>query len=151
MLEVSCPTAPQAPGQGHAAGDDQSDFLPTDTCGRAMSDTETMPVELLRDAREIYGIEPHDLEALAWACGVDPEEASILAAPTAELGARFAKDRAAVVSRKIEQMVHDALIDWVRGKRADIAGVHDAIELLLRDEFNDVALTTLNEIRREDG
>jgi hypothetical protein len=128
--------------------DDQSDFLATDARGRAMSDTETMPVELLRDAPDIYGIEPHDLEALAWACGVGPEEASILAAPTAEPGARLAKDRAAVVSRKIEQMVRDALIDWVHGERADMAGVHDAIESLLRDEFNDVRSPPQHFVRR---
>ena len=60
--------------------DDQSDFLATDTSGRAMSDrriTQNMPVELLRDARGIYGIgitEPHDLEALAWSCGIDTEK-----------------------------------------------------------------------------
>ena len=39
--------------------------------------TQTMPVELLRDARGIYGIgitESHDLEALAWSCGIDAEE-----------------------------------------------------------------------------
>ena len=37
--------------------------------------TQTMPVELLRDARGIYGIgitELHDLEALAWSCGRPP-------------------------------------------------------------------------------
>jgi hypothetical protein len=49
------------------------------TRGRAMSErriTQTMPVELLRDARGIYGIgitEPHDLEALAWSCGIEEE------------------------------------------------------------------------------
>jgi hypothetical protein len=162
MLDDSSPKAPTEEVPTKLAKDmrpvdDQSDLLATDARERAMSDRcipETMPVELLRDARDIYGIgttEPHDLEALAWACGVGPEEASILAAPAAEPGARFAKDRAAVVSRKIGQMVHDALIAWVHGERADTAGVHDAIKSLLRDEFNDVALTTLNEIRRNDG
>jgi hypothetical protein len=37
--------------------------------------TEGEPVELLRDRRGIYGIgvsDPYDIEALAWACGVDP-------------------------------------------------------------------------------
>jgi PcfJ-like protein len=59
-------------------GDYQSDFL-------AMSDrciTQNMPVELLRDARGIYGIgitESHDLEALAWSCGI--EETYILRPP----------------------------------------------------------------------
>ena len=33
--------------------------------------------------------EPHDLEALAWSCGIDTEETYILAAPAAEPGARF--------------------------------------------------------------
>ena len=67
--------------------DDQSDFLATDTRGRAMSDrriTQNMPVELLRDARGIYGIgitESHDLEALAWSCGIDTEETYILRPP----------------------------------------------------------------------
>lgn len=151
MLDVSGPTAPQARGRGHTAGDDQSDFLATDTRGRAMSDTETMPVELLRDARDIYGIEPHDLEALAWSCGIDTDETYIPAAPAAERGARSAQDRAAVVTRDIMQIVCDALIAWVHREPADMAGAHDKIESLLRDEFNDVALTTLNEIRREDG
>ena len=32
-----------------------------------------------------------------------------------------------------------------------MAGVRDAIASLLRDEFDDVARTTLNEIRRDDG
>jgi hypothetical protein len=38
----------------------------------------------------------------------------------------------------------------VHRERADMAGAHDAIESLLRDEFNDVALTTCNEIRLDD-
>jgi hypothetical protein len=68
--------------------DDQSDFLATDTRGRAMSDrriTQNMPVELLRDARGIYGIgvtEPHDLEALAWSCGIGTEETRMLRPPS---------------------------------------------------------------------
>ena len=159
MRDVSSPTAltGQASRQGHAAGDDQSDFLATDARERAMSDrciTETMPVELLRDAPDIYGIgitEPLDLEALAWSCGIDTEETYIPAAPAADHSACFAQDRAAVVTRRIEQIIRDALIAWVNRERADMAGVHDTIESLLRDEFNDVALTTLNEIRREDG
>jgi hypothetical protein len=72
------------------------------------------------------------------------------AAPTAEPGARFAKDRAAVVTRAILQIVRGALIVWVHRERTDMAGAHDAIESLLRDEFNDVALTTCNEIRLDD-
>src|SRR5262249_25822465 len=39
--------------------------------------TEGKPVELLRDRRGIYGIgvsDAYDIEALAWACGADPED-----------------------------------------------------------------------------
>ena len=39
--------------------------------------TESQPVELLRDRRGIYGIgvsDAYDIEAVAWACGVDPED-----------------------------------------------------------------------------
>ena len=70
-----------------AAGNDQSDFLPTDTGGRAMSDrciTQNMPVELLRDARGIFGIgiaDSHDLEAAAWSFGISAEEARGLSPP----------------------------------------------------------------------
>ena len=90
-----------------------------------------MPVELLRDARDIYGIgitEPHDLEALAWSCGMDTEETYIPAAPAADHSARFAQDRAAVVTTAVLQIVRDV-----------IAGARDAIELLLRDELADMA------------
>jgi hypothetical protein len=159
MLGVSTPTAPtgQASRQGHAAGDDQSDFPAADTRGRAMSDgriTETMPVELLRDARDIYGIgltEPHDLEALAWSCGIDTDETYIPAAPAADHSARFAQDRAAVVTRAILQIVCSALIAWLHGEHADMAGARDAIEALLRDEFSELARTTFNEFRLRDG
>jgi PcfJ-like protein len=40
--------------------------------------TESKPVELLRDRQGIYGIgvsDAYDIEALAWACGADPEDA----------------------------------------------------------------------------
>jgi len=39
--------------------------------------TESKPVELLRDRQGVYGIgisDAYDIEALAWACGVDPTE-----------------------------------------------------------------------------
>jgi hypothetical protein len=39
--------------------------------------TESKPVELLRDRQGIYGIgvsDVYDIEALAWACGVDPRD-----------------------------------------------------------------------------
>ena len=145
MLDVSGPTAPTGqaptkPAKDMRPVDDQSDFPATDARGRAMSDrciTETMPVELLRDARDIYGIgvtEPLDLEALAWSCGIDTY---IRAVPAAERGAGFAQDRAAVVTRRIEQIFRNVLIAWVHRERADITGAHDAIESLLRDEFSD--------------
>ena len=94
--------------------------------------------------------EPHDLEALAWSCGIGPEEASILAAPPAEHGARIAKDRAAVVCRAIWQIYRGALIAWVHRERADMAGALEASESLLRDEFDAHARATLNEIRLND-
>jgi hypothetical protein len=72
------------------------------------------------------------------------------AAPTAEPDARFAKDRAAVVARAILQIVRGALIAWVHRERADMEGAGAEIEALLRDEFNDVALATRNEIRLDD-
>ena len=72
------------------------------------------------------------------------------AAPAADHGARFAQDRAAVVTTAILQIVRGVLIAWLHGERADMAGVRDAIESLLRDEFGDTARTTLNEIRLDD-
>ena len=155
MRDVSSRTvptgqAPTKPAKNMPPVDDQSDFLATD-CDRRI--TETMPVELPRYAPEIYGIgitEPHDLEALAWACGIGPEEASILAAPAAEPGARFAKDRAAVVTTAILQIVRDELTAWAHREPANIAGVHEAIESFLRDEFDAHARATLNEIRLND-
>jgi hypothetical protein len=113
---------------------------------------ETMPVELLRDAPDIYGIgsEPLDLEALAWSCGIDTEETYIPAAPAADHGARFAQDRAAIVTTAILQIVRGVLIAWLHGEHVDIAGARAAIEALLRDEFGDTARTTLNEKRLVD-
>ena len=81
------------------AGDINSDFLATDTRGRAMSDcriTQNMPVELLRDERGIYGIgiaEPHDLEALAWSCGIDTENFYPSSAATAHSAAGLPRAR----------------------------------------------------------
>ena len=72
------------------------------------------------------------------------------AAPTAEPGARFAKDRAAVVAPAILQIVRGVLTAWLHGERADMAGARAEIEALLRDEFGDTARTTLNEIRLDD-
>ena len=72
------------------------------------------------------------------------------AAPTDEPGARFAKDRAAVVAPAILQIVRGVLTAWLHGERADMAGARAEIEALLRDEFGDTARTTLNEIRLDD-
>jgi hypothetical protein len=115
--------------------------------------TEIIPVELLCDARGIDGIgitEPLDLEALAWSCGFDTEETYILAAPAAEPDARFAKDRAAVVTAAILQMVRGELTAWQHREHVDMAGLRNSITSLLRDEFNDVARKILNEIRLDD-
>jgi hypothetical protein len=69
--------------------------------------------------------------------GADPQAPDWIgrAVAAADHGARFAQDRAAVVTRAILQIVRGALVAWLRGERADMAG----------------ARATLNEIRREDG
>lgn len=72
------------------------------------------------------------------------------AAPAADHGARFAQDRAAVVTTAILQIVRGVLAAWLHGEHADMAGARTAIEALLRDEFGDTASTTLNEIRLDD-
>jgi hypothetical protein len=160
MRDVSGPTALTGQAPTKAAKDmrpvdDQSDFLATDARGRAMSDRcITEPVELLRDAPDIYGsgiTEPLDLEALAWSCGIDTKETCIPAAPAADHSACFAQDRAAVVTTKVLQIGRRVLTAWLHRERADMAGARAEIAALLRDEFHDVALTTMNEIRREDG
>src|SRR4051794_32355745 len=95
--------------------------------------TEIMPVQLLCDARSMDRIgitEPHDLEALAWACGIGPEEASVLAAPAAEPDARFGRDRAAVVTTAISQIFRGVLSAWLHREHADVAGTRDEIESL---------------------
>jgi hypothetical protein len=63
-------------------------------------------------------------------------------------------DRAAVVATAILQTVRRALLEWLHRDGSDDAGLAAArteIETLLGDEFADVARTTRNEIRREDG
>jgi hypothetical protein len=70
-------------------------------------------------------------------------------APVAEHS--FARDRAAVVTTAVLQIVTRALIGWFCHEAADLAGGRAAIEAILRDEFEAVARQTLNEIRREDG
>lgn len=60
-------------------------------------------------------------------------------------------DRAAVVATAILQIVRRELFAWVdRDTDADLTATRTEIETLLRNEFHDVARTTLNEIRRED-
>jgi hypothetical protein len=61
-----------------------------------------------------------------------------------------AQDRAAVVTTAILRVVRDALSNWFDHGHADMAGARAAIYGILRDEFADIARTTLNEIRRED-
>jgi hypothetical protein len=55
-----------------------------------------------------------------------------------------ARDRAAVVTRTLVETI-------VCHIRDDGTALHARIEKILRDEFADVARTTLNEIRLEDG
>ena len=64
--------------------------------------------------------------------------------------ARRGCDRSAVVTTAILQIVRRVLTAWLRREHAGMAGVRVEIAALLRDEFNDVARTTLNEIRLED-
>ena len=60
--------------------------------------------------------------------------------------------RAAIVTTTMLTIVCHALRDWIdRGAAAgSLADVRAEIETLLREEFADVARTTLSEIRRED-
>ena len=60
-------------------------------------------------------------------------------------------DRATVVATAILQIVRGALIAWLHGEHADMAGTRAAIEAYLRDEFADAKRTTANEIRPRDG
>jgi hypothetical protein len=61
------------------------------------------------------------------------------------------QDRAAAVTTAVLAIIRHALIDWLDRGNADFASARGAVEQLLRDEFSDIARTTLNEIRREDG
>ena len=64
----------------------------------------------------------------------------------------LACDRAAVVTTAVLATICNALRDWIdRGAAAGLADVRAEIEALLREEFADVAHTTIHEIRREDG
>jgi hypothetical protein len=62
-----------------------------------------------------------------------------------------ARDRAAVTATAILQIIRRALVAWLDRDHADFAAVRAEIETVLRDEFADVARTTLTEIRHEDG
>ena len=59
-------------------------------------------------------------------------------------------DRAAVVTSAILQTFRRALLGWIDGSDAGTTTARSEIEALLRDEFSDVAHTTLNEIRQGD-
>ena len=72
------------------------------------------------------------------------------AAPAAECGARFAQDRAAVVTTAILQVVRGVFTAWLHGEPADMAGARDAIASLLRDELDAHTHATLNEMRLDD-
>jgi hypothetical protein len=60
------------------------------------------------------------------------------------------RDRAAVVATAILQIVETALRDLLRGAHGDAGALHREITALLRDEIDNVARTTLNEIRSPD-
>lgn len=72
------------------------------------------------------------------------------AAPAADHGACFAQDRAAVVTTAILQIVHGVLTAWPHREHADLSSVRDAIEPLLRDEFDAHARASVAEIRLDD-
>ena len=61
------------------------------------------------------------------------------------------RDRAAVTTTAILQIVRKALLAWLDGGQRNMAGTRAEIQTLLRDEFADVARETRNQIRREDG
>ena len=73
-----------------------------------------------------------------------PSARSTSSAMTCGAGVR---DRAAVVATAVLQELRSVLRCC---GHADFAGARAAIEALLRDEFADVARTTLSEIRCED-
>lgn len=61
-----------------------------------------------------------------------------------------ARDRAAVVTTAIIQIVVSALRRWNAGDLADLASVRAEIAATLREEFADVEQQVLNEIRLND-
>jgi hypothetical protein len=60
-------------------------------------------------------------------------------------------DRAAVVTTAVLQIIRKALLAWLDGGQRNVANTRAEIQILLCDEFSDVARETRNEIRREDG
>jgi hypothetical protein len=58
------------------------------------------------------------------------------------------RDRAAVATTAILQIVRKALLAWLNGGQCNMASTRAEIQALLRDEF---ARETRNQIRREDG
>ena len=61
------------------------------------------------------------------------------------------RDRAAVTTTAILQIVRKALLAWLNGGQCNMASTRAEIQALLRDEFSDVAREAHNQIRREDG
>ena len=59
-------------------------------------------------------------------------------------------DRAAVVATAVLQIIRETLLAWLRGDDVNLGAARAQIEVILRDEFHDVARATTNEIRRED-
>ena len=77
---------------------------------------------------------------------------NVLTFPAPAAARVSAQDRAAAVTTPVLAIVCHALRDWIdQDDAADLADVRAEIETLLREEFADVARTTLSEIRREDG
>jgi hypothetical protein len=59
-------------------------------------------------------------------------------------------DRAAAVATSILQIVETSLRAFLRGDHSDVGALRDVIAATLRDEFEDIAHTTLSEIRPQD-
>jgi hypothetical protein len=64
--------------------------------------------------------------------------------------AGFAQDRAATVATAIWQITQQAVLAWFERGGTALADVRGEITEILRNEFADIARTTLTEIRRED-
>jgi hypothetical protein len=71
-------------------------------------------------------------------------------APETATGGTFARDRAAVATTAIIQIVGTALVEWFNRDQPDLAAARAEIETILRDEFFDIARQVRDEIRLAD-